>query len=55
MQHSAIMTRWKWQSKESSHYSQGRDYEIVRKFESHPKAVPLQIKFEFCVVMGLLV
>jgi hypothetical protein len=39
----------------SSHYSHGRDHEIVREIETHPKAVPLQINIEFCVVMGLQV
>ena len=33
--------------------AKGRDHEIVRALETHPKAVPWRIDIEFCVVMGL--
>ena len=35
--------------------AKGRDHEIVRGLETHPKAVPWKIAIEFCVVMGLQV
>ena len=33
--------------------AKGRDHEIVRAFETHPKAVPWTNEIEFCVVTGL--
>ena len=32
-----------------------RDHRIVRALETHPKAVPLKVEVEYCVVMGLQV
>jgi hypothetical protein len=40
-----------------AHYSvaKGRDHEIMRALETHPKSLPWNIEIEFYVVTSLLV